>query len=239
MRKSISQELLASGTAYAPQHGGIGLMVPQSSGGLGRWSSPLRATMSRQGTALSRLGDSSAGSPGEPVVPRENKASRGRSVSAEGRGRGWEGTRVGSAEPGHRASRAGRASRARCFTRPWAGGGTESGARADADVEGRKARNSAGAELGPRAAVPSLGPLYHAAPWWPAVAEAAAPWEEAADSRTRAAKAPAREDLLRWGVSLLGGRGGRRGVASLAASGSAGAAQHAEEGEDGEPAREH
>lgn len=32
------------------------------------------------------------------------------------------------------------------------------------------------------------GPLCHAAPWWPVVAKTAAPWEETADSRTRAAK---------------------------------------------------
>lgn len=60
-----------------------------------------------------------------------------------------------------------------------------SGARAVTDAKGGKARNS------PGAAALSLSPLSHAALWWPVVAEAAAPWEEAADSRTRAAKAQA------------------------------------------------
>lgn len=71
----------------------------------------------------------------------------------------------------------------------------------DTDAKGQ-ARNSPGAEPGPWATVLSLSPQTQpsSAPsimqlrgglWWPVVAEAAAPWEETADSRTRAAKAQA------------------------------------------------
>lgn len=127
-------------------------------------------------------------------VSQENKADRGRPVSAEGRGR--EGTCARRAVPGHRSRRARRAPRAKRFTHAagqsaQAAVWTVSGARAVTDAKGGKARNSPVAELGPRAAALSLSPLSHAALWWPVVAEAAAPWEEAADSRTRAAKAQA------------------------------------------------